>query len=91
MFLNTFHNIKFSSQSFDVSEMLNNISNLCLYISIGMENQTGLFFVFLSEVYGLSANNLLGYKLNIFSHLESVDQLSFNRFNSLYSSSCVHT
>lgn len=93
VFLNTFHNIKFSSQSFesDVSEMLNNISNLCLYISIGMETQTGLFFVFLSEVYGLSANNLLRYKLNIFSHLESVDQLSFNRFNSLYSSSCVHT
>lgn len=91
VFLNTFHNIKFSSQSFDVSEMLNNISNLCLYISIGMKNQTGLFFVFLGEVYGLSANNLLRYKLNIFSHLESVDQLSFNRFNSLYSSSCVHT
>lgn len=91
VFLNTFHNIKFSSQSFDVSEMLNNISNLCLYISIGMETQTGLFFVFLSEEYRLSANNLLRYKLNIFSHLESVDQLSFNRFNSLYSSSCVHT
>lgn len=93
VFLNTFHNIKFSSQSFDVSEMLNNISltNLCLYISIGMKTQTGWFFVFLSEVYRLSANNLLRYKLNIFSHLESVDQLSFNRFNSLYSSSCVHT
>lgn len=43
------------------------------------------FFFFLSEVYGLSDNNLLRYKLNIFSHLESVDQLSFNRFNSLYS------
>lgn len=46
VFLNTFHNIKFSSQSFDVSEMFNNISNLCLYISIGMKTQTGLFFVF---------------------------------------------
>lgn len=55
------------------------------------EDSNWFIFCFLSEVYGLSANNLLRYKLNIFSHLESVDQLSFNRFNSLYSSSCVHT
>lgn len=34
-----------------------------------MKTQTGLFFVFLSEVYGLSANNILRYKLNIFSHM----------------------